>query len=207
MSQRRPRLRPRHEHTRFFRVRARVSKIKGKTAYEKLEALNPLSYVNDLFSDSISVLKWAFHRKTHYPSTRILVCTSNLVSNLHIDSHFLHILNPMFHIFLLIDGEYETRDPNTAAALESAGKRAGIISSPVWIPKGVSEDEVVHKIIALDKKLRSESAYHFLFNNCGAYTKRLLRENGLIYPVLLNFGIGSEIAHTKAGRQPKSGSD
>lgn len=133
-------------------------------------------------------------------TSRIEICTSNLVFNFFgqekLSSRALATINPMLHVGVIIDDQYETRDllmEDSAGSLINARSKDDVYCHKLSIRSNEPEPVVLERLRCLNEVFGGNMNYSFVGYNCGGYTKDILEAAGLSYPLLVNMMVGSNL--------------
>ncbi len=164
-----------------------------KSAYELSDGLSNIpGVIHDAVSDTVGLIKNVNYAS--YPKTsRIRLCSSNLVSNLTSEVTPMHLVNPMFHLGAIIDEKlYETTDSTAGSyELRDQVEKGGLVCHNIPIKSYEPVDLAIERLMCIDRGF--EQSYDFLGYNCGGYTKDVLLMAGLGFPQAINWGVGTEL--------------
>lgn len=154
-------------------------------------AVNVLGLGHDMVADIGASVK-GVTSATSYTSSRIKVCTTNLMSNIRYKLTYEHFFNPAYHVGNLIDGQYdETADGGAYPDQLRRHADKGIKCDNVPVLSNEPESIAIERLTCTDTHF--EVDYDFVGYNCAGYTRDVLKVAGLGYPTFLNMGIGSEL--------------
>lgn len=163
-----------------------------KSAYELSDGLSNIpGVIHDAVSDTVGLIKNVNYAS--YPKTsRIRLCSSNLVSNLTREVTPMHLVNPMLHLGVVIDEKlYETTDSLAGRyELRDQVEKGGLVCHNIPIKSYEPVNLAIERLMCIDRGF--EQSYDFLGYNCGGYTRDVLLMAGLGYPQAINWGVGSE---------------
>ncbi|MBG60900.1 MAG: hypothetical protein CMJ16_10615 [Peredibacter sp.] len=163
-----------------------------KSAYELSDGLSNIpGVIHDAVSDTVGLIKNVNYAS--YPKTsRIRLCSSNLVSNLTSEVTPMHLVNPMLHLGVVIDEKlYETTDSLAGRyELRDQVEKGGLVCHNIPIKSYEPVNLAIERLMCIDRGF--EQSYDFLGYNCGGYTRDVLLMAGLGYPQAINWGVGSE---------------
>lgn len=163
-----------------------------KSAYELSDGLSNIpGVIHDAVSDTVGLIKNVNYAS--YPKTsRIRLCSSNLVSNLTSEVTPMHLVNPMLHLGVVIDEKlYETTDSLAGSyELRDQVEKGGLVCHNIPIKSYEPVNLAIERLMCIDRGF--EQSYDFLGYNCGGYTRDVLLMAGLGYPQAINWGVGSE---------------
>lgn len=163
-----------------------------KSGYQASDsAINVLGLGHDVVAD-IGASAKNVTSATSYRSSRIKLCTTNLMSNLGQQLNYTHFFNPAYHIGVIFDGMYdETSDGGASSDELRRYNDRGIVCEDVPVLSNEPEAIAIERLTRMDTVFNP--GYDFTSYNCGGYTRDILKSSGLGYPSFLNMGIGSEI--------------
>lgn len=179
-------------------VNAAVGSIEGDqeqltlSGYQAADsAVNVLGLGHDMVADIGASVK-GVTSATSYTTSRIQVCTTNLMSNIRYNLTYEHFFNPAYHVGNLIDGQYdETSDGGASPNQLRYHAAKGIKCDNVPVLSNEPESIAIERLTCTDTHY--EVDYDFVGYNCAGYTRDVLKVAGLGYPTFLNMGIGSEL--------------
>ena len=163
-----------------------------KGGYELADGLvNIPATIHDATADVIGLAKNV--RFAASPrSSRIQLCSTNLMSNLTHDLTVGHFVMPSFHLGVVIDKDhYETTDQLAGSAeLRDQVSKGGMVCHDVAIESDETESIAIERLLCVDQEFSYR--YDFVNYNCGGYTKTVMNLAGLGYPQHINWGVGAE---------------
>lgn len=175
-----------------------------KSAYELSDGLSNIpGVIHDAVSDTVGLIKNVNYAS--YPKTsRIRLCSSNLVSNLTSEVTPMHLVNPMLHLGVVIDEKlYETTDSLAGRyELRDQVEKGGLVCHNIPIKSYEPVNLAIERLMCIDRGF--EQSYDFLGYNCGGYTRDVLLMAGLGYPQAINWGVGSEFTIPRHAEDYKS---
>lgn len=188
-----------HAGDRVIRSRTTNSVVNLARREFSNSALNPLLAAHNASMD-LGRLMTVPIDAAYAETSRIELCTSNLIYNAFGQDttamRALASVNPLLHVGVIIDDQYETRDSlmqGSSGSLLNARSQDDVYCHKLSIRSNEPEPVVLERLRCLNEVFGNNMEYSLFGYNCGGYTRDILEAAGLSYPPFVNMMIGSNI--------------